>query len=129
MSEALQQSNDPYAIPLADINVADPDLFMNDEHWGFFDRLRKEVPLHYCKDSCCGPFRSVTRFSHIMDIEKNTDVFSSEGSITLMDRPEDFNTENFISMDPPNHDVQRMAVTGVVVPTNLAKLEPIICRC
>ena len=42
MSEALQQSNDPYAIPLADINVADPDLFMNDEHWGFFDRLRKK---------------------------------------------------------------------------------------
>ena len=128
MSEALQQSNDPYAIPLADINVADPDLFMNDEHWGFFDRLRKEAPLHYCKDSCCGPFWSVTRFSDIMDIEKNTDVFSSEGSITLMDRPEDFNTENFISMDPPKHDVQRMAVTGVVAPTNLAKLEPIIRR-
>ena len=100
MSEALQQSNDPYAIPLADINVADPALFMNDEHWGYFDRLRAEAPVHYCKESHCGPFWSITRFNDIMEIEKNTDVFSSEGSITLMDRPEDFNTESFISMDP-----------------------------
>ena len=126
MSEALQQSNDPYAVPLADINVADPALFMNDEHWGYFDRLRAEAPVHYCSESQIGPFWSITRFNDIMEIEKNTDVFSSAGSITLMDPPEDFNTESFISMDPPKHDAQRMSVTGVVAPTNLAKLEPII---
>lgn len=126
MSEAVHQSNDPYAIPLADINVADPALFQNDEQWGYFDRLRAEAPVHYCADSICGPYWSVTKFNDIMEIEKNTEVFSSEGGITLLDRPADFNTENFISMDPPKHDVQRKSVTGVVAPTNLAKLEPII---
>ena len=126
MSEAVQQTNDPYAIDLADINVADPVLFMNDEHWGYFDRLRQEAPVHYCQESLCGPYWSVTKFNDIMEIEKNTDVFSSVGGITLMDRPSDFNTENFISMDPPKHDVQRMSVTGVVAPANLSKLEPII---
>jgi len=29
-------------------------------------------------------------------------------------------------MDPPTHDVQRKTVTGVVAPSNLAKLEPLI---
>ena len=43
MSQALQQSNDPYAIPLADINVADPDLFMNDEHWAFLTDCEKKL--------------------------------------------------------------------------------------
>ncbi len=126
MSEAIQPTNDPYSIALEDINVADPGLFMADNHWGYFDRLRKEAPVHYCRDSVVGPFWSVTKFNDIMEIEKNHEVFSSEGTITLGDRPPNFNTDNFIGMDPPKHDVQRLAVTGVVAPTNLAKLEPII---
>ena len=51
MSEAIQPTNDPYSIALEDINVADPGLFMADNHWGYFDRLRKEAPVHYCRDS------------------------------------------------------------------------------
>ncbi len=126
MSEAIQAETDPYAVALDDINVSDPSLFMNDAHWGYFDRLRKEAPVHYCKDSLFGPYWSVTKFNDIMEIEKNHQVFSSKGSITLANRAADFNTENFIGMDPPKHDVQRKAVTGVVAPMNLAKLEPII---
>jgi len=126
MSEAVDTQYDPYHVPLEDINVADPDLFQKDALWGYFDRLRKEAPVHYCRDSLAGPYWSVTKFNDIMEIEKNIDVFSSQGGITLMDRPADFNTDNFIGMDPPKHDVQRKAVTGVVAPSNLAKLEPII---
>ncbi|MCS5583486.1 MAG: cytochrome P450 [Pseudomonadales bacterium] len=126
MSEAATLTEDPYSIPLEDINVSDANLFMNDNHWGYFERLRKEDPIHYCEDSLFGPFWSVTKFNDIMEIEKNHDVFSSEGGITLGDRPEDFQTVNFISLDPPRHDVQRKAVTNVVAPLNLAKLEPVI---
>ena len=126
MSEAVTLTEDPYSIPLEDINVSDANLFMNDNHWGYFERLRKEDPIHYCEDSLFGPFWSVTKFNDIMEIEKNHDVFSSEGGITLGDRAEDFQTVNFISLDPPRHDVQRKAVTNVVAPLNLAKLEPVI---
>lgn len=126
MSKAEQATTDPYEIPLEDINVSDPNLYMTDTHWGYFDRLRNEQPVHYCKDSIFGPYWSITKFNDIMEIEKNHQAFSSVGSITLQNRPADFNTENFISMDPPKHDVQRKAVTGVVAPMNLAKLEPII---
>ena len=126
MSEAVKLTEDPYSIPLENINVSDPNLFMNDNHWGYFERLRKEDPVHYCQDSLFGPFWSVTKFNDIMEIEKDHDAFSSEGGITLGDQPEDFQTINFIALDPPRHDVQRKAVTRVVAPLNLAKLEPII---
>ena len=126
MSEAAKLTDDPYSISLEDINVSDPNLFMNDNHWGYFERLRKEDPIHYCGESLFGPFWSVTKFNDIMEIEKNHGAFSSEGGITLGDQPEDFQTVNFISMDSPRHDVQRKAVTNVVAPLNLAKLEPVI---
>ncbi len=129
MSEATaidQSKTDPYSIPIEDFDVSDPNLLMTDTHWGYFERLRSEDPVHYCKDSMFGPFWSITKFNDIMEIEKDYDTFSSEKGITLIDRPSDFTTPNFISMDPPKHDVQRKAVTGVVAPMNLSKLEPII---
>ena len=126
MSEALKAQADPYSISLEDIDVSDASLFLNDSHWGYFERLRNEAPVHYCRDSHFGPYWSVTKFKDIMEVEKNHHVFSSEGGITLSERAEDFKTVNFISLDPPRHDVQRMAVTGVVAPMNLAKLEGII---
>jgi hypothetical protein len=44
-----------YAMPLEDFNPSDPELFRTDTHWPYFDRLRKEEPVHYCKDSSFGP--------------------------------------------------------------------------
>ena len=126
MTEAQIEQLDPWKMPLEDINVSEPNLYKTNRHWDFFARLRQDEPVHYCKDSEFGPFWSITRFNDIMEIEKNHLDFSSVGGVTLGDRPDDFNTPNFISMDPPKHDMQRKAVTGVVAPHNLAKLQPII---
>jgi cytochrome P450 len=117
------------ALPLASIDVSRPELFQTDTHWAYFNRLRREDPVHYCGQSMFGPYWSITRFRDIMDIEKNHQDFSSEPGITLADRPADFQTVNFISMDPPKHDVQRKTVQGVVAPMNLAKLEGTIREC
>lgn len=119
-------TSDPWSVPLDEINMSDPTLFQTDTHWGYFERLRKEDPVHYCKESLFGPYWSLTKFNDIMQVDKNHAVFTSVPGITLADRPADFQTPNFISMDPPKHDVQRKAVTNVVAPFNLAKMEPII---
>ena len=66
-----------YAMPLAQISPANPELFRTDSFWPYFDRLRKEAPVHYTKDSMFGPYWSVTRYNDIMDIETNHAVFSS----------------------------------------------------
>ena len=110
-------------IPLEEIDVSRPELFQTDTHWAYFRRLRREDPVHYCENSMFGPYWSITKFRDIMAMESDFQDFSSADGIVLADRPEDFQTVNFISMDPPKHDVQRKTVQGVVAPMNLAKLE------
>jgi len=95
--------------------------------WPYFERLRKESPVHFTPDSDHGPYWSVTRYNDIMAVDTNHQVFSSEGGITIF---EQIGGEGplpmFIAMDPPKHDIQRKTVTPAVSPTNLALLEPLI---
>ena len=116
-----------YSMPLEQINPVDPELFLTDTHWPYFERLRKEDPVHYCADGHeDGPYWSVTKFNDIMAVDTNHDVFSSEPAITIFDPEEDFTLPMFIAMDQPKHDVQRKTVSPIVSPHNLAELEPLI---
>ncbi len=90
-----------YALPLAEINVADPELFRTDTMWPYFERLRKEAPVHYQSEHEFGPYWSVTKYNDIMAIDTNHADFSSEPSITIADPKEDFTLPMFIAMDPP----------------------------
>jgi len=114
---------DPWSIPLEKIDVAQPELFRDDAHWAYFDRLRQDAPVHYCADSKFGPYWSITRYNDIMAVDTNHKVFSSETGITIVDQQEDFQLPMFIAMDPPKHDAQRKVVSPIVAPDNLAKLE------
>ena len=76
------------AIPLGEINVANPYLFQNDTVGEYFTRLRREDPVHYCAESRFGPYWSVTKFNDIMAVDTNHKVFSSEaklGGIAVQD--------------------------------------------
>jgi cytochrome P450 len=118
-----------YATPLADFNVGDPDLFASNTHWPWFERLRAEEPVHWCRDSEFGPYWSVTKYNDIMAVDTNHSVFSSEsalGGITIRDAKPDLRRPSFIAMDPPRHDAQRKVVSPIVAPHNLAAMEPII---
>ncbi len=53
---------DPYSIPLEKLDPSDSNLFLNLEHWAYFERLRKEDPVHYVDSEAFGPFWSVTKF-------------------------------------------------------------------
>ena len=120
------------AIPIDEIDVSRPSLFQQDTIGLFFDRLRKEEPVHYCRESHVGPFWSITKFDDIMAVDTNHKVFSSEaklGGIAIQDMHSAegaLELEMFIAMDPPKHDQQRKAVTPAVAPSNLLLLEPTI---
>ena len=114
---------DPYQIPLEVFDMMKPELFERNLQWSFLERLRKEAPVHYCPDSEFGPYWSVTKYKDIQYVDTHHKIFSSEPTIVLQDRQEDFQVENFISMDPPKHDEQRMAVAPVVGPRNLSVLQ------
>jgi len=92
----------------------------------FFERLRREAPVHFSKDSAFGPYWSVTNYRLIKEVDENHDVFSSEPGIVISDQDEDFQLPMFIAMDRPRHDEQRKVVQPVVAPRNLANLESTI---
>ncbi len=121
-----QARNDAWSMPLEQINVADPLLFKHDAMWPYFERLRKEDPVHYCAEHEFGPYWSITKYKDIMAVDTNHQVFSSEPSITIVDPQEDFRLPMFIAMDPPKHDAQRKVVTPAVSPLNLENLAPVI---
>ena len=117
------------AMPLEQIDLSVPELFRSDTVWPYLERLRREDPIHYRKDGLQGSFWSITKYKDIMAVDTNHAVFSSEsslGGITLVDAPPQMRRPMFIAMDPPKHDEQRKAVSPIVAPGNLAKLEALI---
>jgi cytochrome P450 len=116
-------------LPLDELNVGQPLLFQQDAFWPYFSRLRREDPVHYCRASDYGAYWSITKYRHIMQIEANHQVFSSDvryGGIALRDQLQDFVLPMFIAMDPPKHGPQRAAVQPIVGPESMARLETLI---
>ena len=130
MSEATQSGIGN--IPLDQIDVSDPNLFGNDNWQPWFARLRSESPVHYCANSPFGAYWSVTTHDLIKQVNSNHRVFSSAQGMTILDVDDsslgeaDLATENFLGMDPPEHDVHRATIAPTLAPTNLANFEPLI---
>lgn len=132
MTEALsaaQHRELACSVPLERIDPSDASLFENDSIGYYFERLRKEDPVHHAHGKLVGDFWSVTRYQDIMEVDTTHAVFSSErnkGGISLAERPPGASFPSFISMDPPRHDEQRKVVSPIVAPVNLANLESLI---
>ena len=134
---------DPWQIALEDIDVAQPELFARDAHWPYFERLRREDPVHFSDSDLFGPYWSVTRYRDIFAVDTDHKCFSSAYGISIggvaggpssqqktpraKKRQQQWDgIEMFIAMDPPRHDLQRASVAAAVSPPNLAKLESTI---
>ena len=113
-------------LSLQELDVSKRELYYENRHWAYFERLRREDPVHYHKESLSGPFWSITRFADIKAVDENQRLFSSKLNVTINDQPEDFQLPMFIAMDQPQHDLHRQTVAPIVAPTNLAKLEDTI---
>jgi len=119
------------SLPLDRIDVSRAELFERNVEGDYFARLRREDPVHYCAESAYGPYWSITTYKDIMAVDTNHQVFSSDaglGGILIDDNIQKsggggIDLPNFIGMDPPQHDEQRKAVSPIVAPANLAKLE------
>ena len=128
---ALQQAarDDAYATPIEDFHPGAPRLFRNDTLWPYFERLRKECPVHYCTKSPIEPYWSITRYNDIMHVDTNAAIFSSDvkyGGITLRDVGENYNWPSFIAMDEPKHGPQRKTVQPMFTPAHLDRLAVLI---
>jgi cytochrome P450 len=116
-------------IALDAIDVSDPQIYQDDTWDPYFARLRREDPVHYCRDSRYGPYWAVTKYKDIMAVEVNHQVYSSSnelGGIQIEEQPKTMGRPSFIRMDPPKHDDQRKVVSPVVAPANLQNMEGLI---
>jgi cytochrome P450 len=117
------------SVPLAELNPAQPALFQANGFWPYFERLRREDPVHYTAQSEFGPYWSITKYKDIKAVDINHKAFSSDsrlGGITIRDQLQEFPLPMFIAMDPPRHSAQRKAVTPMMEPANLLNMAPII---
>ncbi|MBL8331767.1 MAG: cytochrome P450 [Rubrivivax sp.] len=117
------------ALPLSEIDPARIGLFQDGVELPYFERLRREDPVHHAVSDWAGPYWSVTRYQDIMFVDTHPQLFSSDwryGGITLFDPPPGEQLPMFIAMDPPQHDEQRKAVQPIVAPGNLMNLEALI---
>jgi len=131
VSVFAKESNrgDAFSVPLEQIDVSDPQLYQDDTWYPYFERLRREDPVHWCPESSYGPYWAVTRYQDIMQVEVNHGIYSSDagaGGIQIEDQPTDMVRPSFIRMDPPRHDDQRKVVSPIVAPQNLANMEATI---
>lgn len=124
-----EPATDPYSIPLDAIDVSDPQIYQDDVWHPYFERLRREDPVHFCPDSRYGPYWAVTKYKDIMHVEVNHGTYSSAselGGIQIEEQPKGMERPSFIRMDPPKHDEQRKVVSPIVAPGNLANMESLI---
>ena len=116
------------------IHVADPQLFLNGDILDVLATLRARDPVHYCEDSPYGPYWSVTRYSDIMQVDKDYETFSSDAHLggvmidddIVGDVDSEFFVKAFITTDPPDHSPQRKAVNKIVTQPSLANFATII---
>jgi cytochrome P450 len=114
------------AMPLAQIDVSKGYLFEHELVGLYFERLRREDPVHLAVSKRYGPYWSVTRYKDILTVDTDHASFSSDaflGGISLAERPQPEVFPSFITMDPPKHDAQRKSVSPIVAPAHLALLE------
>ena len=115
-------------------HVADPQLFLNGDILDVLATLRAHDPVHYCDDSPYGPYWSVTRYSDIMQVDKDYETFSSDAHLggvmidddIVGDVDSEFFVKAFITTDPPDHSPQRKAVNKIVTQPSLANFATII---
>ena len=90
---SVDPREDAYAIPLDKIDVSQPRLYQDDIWHPYFERLRREDPVHWCENGMYGSYWSVTKYKDIMQVDTSQKTYSSDammGGVVLRDTPMDY---------------------------------------
>ncbi len=114
--------------PIADIDPSRPELYSLDMWQPVFEKLRRQDPVHWCKESVYGPFWSLTKLKTIQHVEALPEIFSSDwrkGGFTILDSTDDatISIPMFIGMDRPEHTAQRRTVAPAFTPSEMSRLD------
>lgn len=104
------------------------DTFVNGSPFNTFARLRRDDPLHWTEWDGGKGFWSVTRYADILEMNRNTKVFSSAQGIRMEDQTyeEYLARRTFQETDAPDHMQIRMKLTRAFSKNVIAGFEEVI---
>jgi cholest-4-en-3-one 26-monooxygenase len=111
---------------LADVNLFNPDTFVNGVPYDMFAVLRREAPVYWHSQPNGRGYWAVTRYNDVLNVSRDIATFSSarQGAI-LQDGPvADLETMQMImlNMDPPRHTKLRGLVNKGFTPGRINRL-------
>jgi cholest-4-en-3-one 26-monooxygenase len=115
-------------MPLADVELYDPDVYVRGVPHDAFRRLRTEAPVHFHEEPNGRGFWCITKYEDIVMIGKDPGRFSSyRGGTNIPDYSRE-DTDNIrlmmVNMDPPQHNKFRRLVSQGFTPRMTVLLEP-----
>ena len=93
-----------FAMPLDQIDVSQQQLFQDDSIGHYFERLRRDDPVHHYASDRYGDYWSVTKYKDIMQVDTSHGIYSSDwsqGGIAIFQLPVENRLQMFIAMDQP----------------------------
>ena len=113
---------------LNEIDLSDPDTFVEGVPYELFDRLRREDPVHWTQDPRTEvPFWAVTKYADVVHVSRHPELFSSYEQTALYYEmpPEDLEGQRLmmLNMDPPDHTRLRSIVNKGFTPRMIGRLE------
>jgi cytochrome P450 len=112
---------------LANVTLADLDLFEHDQPWAVFDELRAKSPVHWDEEEAPNHgFWSLTRYHDIVGVLRDTETFSSErGTVNLeeLDADQIEARKSMLETDGVRHRALRRLMQGEFTPKAVAGYE------
>src|SRR5437868_1159960 len=124
---ARQRGGHAMSTTLQEVNLADPDVFVQGVPHDMFDVLRREAPVHFHAGTDeIQPFWCVVKNEDVRVLSRDYPHFSSErGGITLFDPDEEQMAQQrmmMLQMDPPKHTKLRVLVNKGFTPRMVGQL-------
>lgn len=114
-------------MPLADIDLLDPDMFIFGPPHGLFAQLRQEAPVHLHHRPGLPPFWVITRHRDVVRVSTDPATFSSAANGAFLDEvpdgPRNEPSPTMPNLDGPAHDRLRGLVARAFTAEAVARLE------
>jgi cytochrome P450 len=109
------------------IDLSDPDLFVQGPPHALFAELRRTKPVHWQERRNAPGYWVVLKHADVRDVSRQPELFSSSATGVQLDTPPPEGLEMvrgmLTGMDPPRHGGYREPVLGSFTPRAIARLE------
>ena len=112
---------------LADVDLLDPDTFVEGVPHHAFHVMRKEAPVHFHKEKGGAGYFCLTKYEDVVAVSKDPHTFSSKRGTNIQDySADDLSVIQLmmLNMDPPQHNQFRKLASTGFTPRMVARLEP-----